>query len=256
MDYPTRPCELCGTHFKPVRRTSRTCSAICRGQLNTIEQNAKLRTQRPAPICEACGASMPGARSDRRSCSPECKLTLTRLAYVPRNKRRGRATCAGCKKPFDAVRSDARWCSEACYYAHNESARAARIAYVKRWAEQNKTARQVHRSKYRDARRAWEATGTISPRDWKRVVNRHHGLCAYCKDRPYEHMDHVVPLSRGGTNTIGNVLPACADCNLSKHNRFLTEWTTRGGERRWRISTPATETQSGFAGIGRLDRAG
>ncbi|MFF3877573.1 HNH endonuclease [Streptomyces sp. NPDC001978] len=39
--------------------------------------------------------------------------------------------------------------------------------------------------------------------------------CVYC-GAPYEHADHVQPLSKGGEHSRANLLPACADCNLSK----------------------------------------
>lgn len=42
------------------------------------------------------------------------------------------------------------------------------------------------------------------------------GKCAYCP-APYEHVDHVIALSRGGTNWPANLRPACANCNLVKH---------------------------------------
>ncbi|MCA9484169.1 MAG: HNH endonuclease [Nitrospina sp.] len=29
-------------------------------------------------------------------------------------------------------------------------------------------------------------------------------------------MDHVVPLSRGGRSTKGNIVPACKECNTKK----------------------------------------
>jgi 5-methylcytosine-specific restriction endonuclease McrA len=35
--------------------------------------------------------------------------------------------------------------------------------------------------------------------------------------------DHVVPLSRGGTNDWGNVVTACSTCNTRKGNRFPAE---------------------------------
>ncbi|MFG3200349.1 HNH endonuclease [Streptomyces sp. NPDC048208] len=48
--------------------------------------------------------------------------------------------------------------------------------------------------------------------------------CAYCGNRA-EHLDHIVPLSRGGTDTESNILPACAPCNLSKGAKTLEEWS-------------------------------
>jgi 5-methylcytosine-specific restriction endonuclease McrA len=49
--------------------------------------------------------------------------------------------------------------------------------------------------------------------------------CFYCGGKS-EHVDHVVPLSRGGRHSIGNLVASCASCNLSKSDRFITEWKT------------------------------
>jgi len=37
-------------------------------------------------------------------------------------------------------------------------------------------------------------------------------------------MDHLVPLSRGGRSTKGNLVPACKDCNTSKKHQLAFEW--------------------------------
>lgn len=39
--------------------------------------------------------------------------------------------------------------------------------------------------------------------------------------------DCIVPISLGGRYTLENVVPACAACNASKHNREVTEWLRR-----------------------------
>lgn len=49
--------------------------------------------------------------------------------------------------------------------------------------------------------------------------------CAYCGG-PWEHDDHVIPLSKGGLNVLANLRPACAHCNLSKGSKLLKEWLT------------------------------
>lgn len=42
------------------------------------------------------------------------------------------------------------------------------------------------------------------------------GCCIYCgSDGPLT-LDHAVPLSRGGDNSLANVVPACFPCNASK----------------------------------------
>lgn len=61
---------------------------------------------------------------------------------------------------------------------------------------------------------------------------RKFGGCAYCGGRDDLQPDHVVPLCRGGSNSITNVVPACAACNADKGSKALPEWyasrTTRG----------------------------
>lgn len=42
------------------------------------------------------------------------------------------------------------------------------------------------------------------------------GPCAYCGDPIVTQVDHVLPLSRGGTDDRGNLTPACKTCNMEK----------------------------------------
>jgi 5-methylcytosine-specific restriction enzyme A len=60
---------------------------------------------------------------------------------------------------------------------------------------------------------------------WKRKIAR--GICYYCKNpvKPKElTMDHIVPLSRGGLSTKGNVVPSCKECNNKKKQLLPMEW--------------------------------
>ena len=60
---------------------------------------------------------------------------------------------------------------------------------------------------------------------WKR--KRSTGVCHYCngKFRPADlTMDHIIPITRGGRSTQGNVVPACKECNTRKKYLLPTEW--------------------------------
>jgi hypothetical protein len=61
-------------------------------------------------------------------------------------------------------------------------------------------------------------------RQWRELLERHGTLCAYCGEREASHQDHVIPRSKGGSDSIDNMVPACADCNLEKGNRTPDEW--------------------------------
>jgi 5-methylcytosine-specific restriction endonuclease McrA len=78
--------------------------------------------------------------------------------------------------------------------------------------------------KYAARSRMVTSVGSYSVRDWMRLVNRYRGCCAYCGKHGNLTADHCIPVSRGGSNYIGNILPACMTCNSSKNARTIMEW--------------------------------
>jgi 5-methylcytosine-specific restriction endonuclease McrA len=60
---------------------------------------------------------------------------------------------------------------------------------------------------------------------WKRQLAKR--LCHYC-GRSFSPrqltMDHIVPISRGGKTTKGNVVPCCKECNNAKKQLLALEW--------------------------------
>jgi hypothetical protein len=58
------------------------------------------------------------------------------------------------------------------------------------------------------------------------VFKRDSFICQYCGKSAPEvvlEIDHITPVSKGGKNTITNLITACFDCNRGKSNRTLTE---------------------------------
>lgn len=107
-------------------------------------------------------------------------------------------------------------------------------AYQSRWRKENYIPREQELYCARMAR-AHGCEGFHTTRDFLRLVHRFNGKCAYCGINPVDGRDHVVPNSKGGSNYIGNVLPACQFCNSSKSNKLLVEWRYREDTRfkRW-----------------------
>lgn len=52
------------------------------------------------------------------------------------------------------------------------------------------------------------------------VWRRDQGKCAQCGSRERLEYDHIVPVSRGGSNTARNVELLCEACNRAKGNRI------------------------------------
>jgi 5-methylcytosine-specific restriction endonuclease McrA len=55
-------------------------------------------------------------------------------------------------------------------------------------------------------------------------------VCAYCGVKLSTYtatIDHVIPLSRGGTDFKWNLVWCCKRCNKSKGSKLLSEWEGR-----------------------------
>ena len=48
--------------------------------------------------------------------------------------------------------------------------------------------------------------------------------CCNCGKTGPSTIDHIIPVSRGGVHSIGNLQPLCKSCNSRKSNRVMTEW--------------------------------
>lgn len=77
-----------------------------------------------------------------------------------------------------------------------------------------------------NARRAAEcgAGGTISQAEWQQILNEQDNRCGCCGEsfanvRP--ELDHIVPISKGGSHTAGNAQALCRSCNAQKHDKTM-----------------------------------
>jgi 5-methylcytosine-specific restriction endonuclease McrA len=109
------------------------------------------------------------------------------------------------------------------YYEAN---RTKVLAYQRRYNEENPLKGQLRRA----TRRAQQCGAVVIPftvddmlRNWE---ERDLYGCAFCGG-PYEEIEHVMPLSRGGEHSLANIVPSCIKCNRGvggKHARDPYEW--------------------------------
>lgn len=71
-------------------------------------------------------------------------------------------------------------------------------------------------------------TSVISADLRRKVFDRDGAVCAYCGDTagPF-HIDHRLPVAKGGKDTMNNLTVACASCNLSKGAKTGSDWKGR-----------------------------
>jgi 5-methylcytosine-specific restriction endonuclease McrA len=77
--------------------------------------------------------------------------------------------------------------------------------------------------------------GSHTVQDIQEQLKRQKHKCYYCsakfkmKDNNYiYHIDHVIPVAKGGSNDMSNIVLACPKCNQTKNDRLPHEWAEGG----------------------------
>jgi len=101
--------------------------------------------------------------------------------------------------------------------------------YMRRWRAENHVIASVQ-SRSKKARRR-NAPGKHTAADVLAIGDRQKWRCAWCK-RPCGaayHVDHVMPLARGGSNWPSNLCIACPTCNMRKKAKLPHEFAQTMG---------------------------
>ena len=68
-----------------------------------------------------------------------------------------------------------------------------------------------------------------------KILVREGSKCAYCAAQGALQWEHIIPGSRGGPNTIDNMVLSCPKCNREKSSRNPIEWYESKGINRKNI---------------------
>lgn len=109
------------------------------------------------------------------------------------------------------------------YHREHYEKNAERIkAYVRKWGANNRDKKSVLESRRRARKIGNGGSHTLEERREK--FERLGNVCFYCGRAGKLSVDHDIPLARGGTDDIGNILPACRPCNSRKNTRTAEEF--------------------------------
>lgn len=219
----TVTCAWCRAEFTAIRKDAKFCSRMCHWHFQ--------KGPVPERKCLWCDGSMDGKRRGSLYCSPQHKKNAGGRRFNQRNN--------GYYKQYHDTERMRAW-KEANRERHRVMARERRrnatpeersrsSAKATEWRVANRVYYQVRQRNRSAMKKNNPGSVGVSVRDWLRLCRRHHYRCAYCGIKPATalEMDHVIPLIKGGRHAIGNILPACRRCNLSKNARYLIDWRSR-----------------------------
>ncbi len=68
--------------------------------------------------------------------------------------------------------------------------------------------------------RKLKAEGSYTSDEWNKLLLSYDNKCLRCGSSERIEADHIIPLSKGGTDYITNIQPLCRTCNASKGTRI------------------------------------
>jgi 5-methylcytosine-specific restriction endonuclease McrA len=166
-----------------------------------------------------------------RAAHPQ-KIKARKRAHYEKNGEAIRAKVAAYKaaNPKRGKEAESRWRAEnkdrvrlvAAIWV--EANRARVRAYKNAWGRRNKTKRRLWSAKRRAQKRAAMVV-RITVEGLRGRMAVFGNRCAYCGG-PFEHVEHVIALARGGPHILANLRPSCGPCNDRKgamdHRRWFT----------------------------------
>lgn len=215
--------RICSKCQRPLPATPEFFSRDKRGK-DGLRARCKqcMSTRKPSTIpegyklCRPCNRILPAnekffhhAKAGKYGFHHKCKECRANLSDAEREQ----------KRFYDAQwhKDNKDHCSEVSrYYRQTE-----RGIIAKRTRAHNRRARKRG------------AVGTHTTEELYQQLKHQKGKCYYChvklgKGRDSWNGDHIIPLSRGGTNTIDNIVIVCPSCNFRKGTKLPHEWIEGG----------------------------
>lgn len=205
--------------------------------MSALTDEEKTRTRHHLVTCTSCGSAQAGSnfywRRFVKGLTPRmpCKACSGPLhAAKMREWRKTKSGSASVKATLKA------WHAKNPNYERERSKNryAADPKYRSRVREGSRKHmrenREYYRMKENERRARVEAAGRmVNAEQWRCIVLAYDERCVYCgrfSDTKLT-VEHIVPLSRGGSHAPVNLAPACKSCNSQKLDRPLSVFMER-----------------------------
>lgn len=191
--------------------------------------------------CTKCGERKPatteffhrlkGGAGGLNPCCKECKSEYDRrYREANRERERERKRRWARENPErDRERKQRHYAKNPEYFKRRYAENREQIQeYNRQWSARNPEYARARKQRRRA--REQDAEGSHTAEDIVTQYERQKGRCFWCNEKLGDtyHIDHVVPLVRGGSNWPENIVIACSTCNLSRGAKLPSEWPEGG----------------------------
>lgn len=257
VNYKRIQCAQCAIEFVSVRM-KKYCSTRCCGRAQEAKRSSPREPAKYRRSCLTCAneytyhpAGKDAGREHKRGlfCSSACRMQHTAENAVPKFCFIKAAYCLKCGSPFVATR-DRAFCGSPCKPVYRmppqilevKACKVCDLSFVpvstggrpgEYCGQQCRdVADAAHARVQKAQRKALLASVTVDRADPYKVFDRDRWRCQLCGIRTpksqrgtYEdnapELDHILPISKGGSHSYMNTQCACRKCNSAKSNRPL-----------------------------------
>jgi 5-methylcytosine-specific restriction endonuclease McrA len=160
-------------------------------------------------ICKVCSNYFNPLHFNQKCCSKECKKRARAISVRKyKDTDKGKACLDRWYKNPSRVLSEKR-------YRSKPKTKALQVKRTTEYYKKHPEVKKRNEKAYAFRRRGYNA-GYI---DWKAVESLEK-ICNMCKTIEDLTIDHIKPLSKGGTNEISNLQILCRRCNAIKGTKY------------------------------------
>jgi 5-methylcytosine-specific restriction endonuclease McrA len=164
---------------------------------------------------------------------PQCNNDLDLGNFYKRPNGSAQSWCKECNKKIrwgrnkDKTRANyKRWCDKNWTHLNEKSKRYRENGHQSEVYQRSLKWLRLHpdrASVYAARRRRGEIfAGPLNAKDWETILDRFNYICLRCGGSSVRlTIDHIIPVSKGGTNDTDNLQPLCKPCNSFKHDRTI-----------------------------------
>ena len=206
--------KSCGCYWKQLFSKTKTINIIGKryGRLTVLQREGTNRD----------GKAMWKCRCD---CGKE-------VVVIGKNLRTGNSKSCGCKrlKISEKYKDGKKMCNLCKQYKITEEFNKNHIS-ADGLAATCRSCKSIYRSNHRDQSairknrrrvRKLHAKGSHTAREWEQLKTQYGDRCLRCgKTNVPLTRDHVIPLVKGGPDSIDNIQPLCRSCNGQKYDKTI-----------------------------------